>query len=236
MQKLSGSALLSLWERGMHQHPLERPLTILFAANPGRDPEQLRALSVGRRDEELLRLRDQTFGGRISGVVDCPSCAEALELSFDTAELAPPPVDGRHAQHSLAVGQQLVVFRLPTAADVAALAGEADVDRAMFALLERCVASPPLCDLSEAARRAVSERMAELDPLADLEIAVVCPTCGHAAAACFDIASFLWIEIDSAARRTLEHVHALASAYGWREADVLELSPVRRRLYLELSS
>jgi hypothetical protein len=33
----------------------------------------------------------------------------------------------------------------------------------------------------------------------------------------------------------LYDVHALASAYGWREADVLAMSPMRRQVYLELA-
>ena len=37
------------------------------------------------------------------------------------------------------------------------------------------------------------------------------------------------------ARRTLRDVHVLARAYGWREADVLALSPTRRQIYVELS-
>jgi hypothetical protein len=31
-------------------------------------------------------------------------------------------------------------------------------------------------------------------------------------------------------------VHALARSYGWTEADVLAISPTRRRFYLEASA
>ena len=34
---------------------------------------------------------------------------------------------------------------------------------------------------------------------------------------------------------TLRDVHGLAAAYGWREEDVLRLSPTRRQIYLELA-
>ena len=37
---------------------------------------------------------------------------------------------------------------------------------------------------------------------------------------------------DAWALRTLAEVHRLASAYGWREQDILALSPARRQLYL----
>jgi hypothetical protein len=32
----------------------------------------------------------------------------------------------------------------------------------------------------------------------------------------------------------LREVHILASAYGWREDDILAMSPARRRIYLEM--
>jgi hypothetical protein len=44
----------------------------------------------------------------------------------------------------------------------------------------------------------------------------------------------LWREIESMAGRLLRDVHALASAYGWHEKDILALSPVRRQFYLTL--
>jgi hypothetical protein len=51
----------------------------------------------------------------------------------------------------------------------------------------------------------------------------------------FDIASFLWRETHGWAQGTLRDVHGLAAAYGWREEDVLRLSPTRRQIYLELA-
>jgi hypothetical protein len=45
---------------------------------------------------------------------------------------------------------------------------------------------------------------------------------------------YLWTEVRAAARRLLLEVHALASSYGWREADVLEMSPPRRHAYLSM--
>ena len=35
--------------------------------------------------------------------------------------------------------------------------------------------------------------------------------------------------------RLVADVHALAYAYGWREGDVLALTPARREVYLELT-
>jgi hypothetical protein len=83
-------------------------------------------------------------------------------------------------------------------------------------------------------REAVVEQMAQADPQADVQVPLSCPECGHQWQAHFDIVSFFWSEIDAWATRTLRDVHVLASAYGWREADILGMTPWRRHRYLEL--
>jgi hypothetical protein len=226
--------LLLVWEEGLHSPPTTRPLALLGRLAPGRDTEELARLSVGRRDLELLGLREAAFGGRIEAVADCPDCDELLELSFDVSELEPGlSFAGDH--HELAADGLQVRFRLPATADLVAVAGEADVADARTELLARCVLDPPAESLPPTVREALVERMAELDPFANVEFELACPVCGGAGSVAFDIASFLWTELDTAARRTLQDIHVLASAYGWREEDVLALGPDRRRAYLELA-
>jgi hypothetical protein len=50
----------------------------------------------------------------------------------------------------------------------------------------------------------------------------------------FDVAEFLWREIDAWAKRVLEEVHTLASAYGWAQGEILSLSAARRRRYVSM--
>ena len=85
-------------------------------------------------------------------------------------------------------------------------------------------------------KTAITQAMLQADPQALIELQLNCPNCGHTWTALFDIANFLWRELDAWARRTLRDVHKLASAYGWSETQILALSPTRRRLYLELVS
>ena len=61
-----------------------------------------------------------------------------------------------------------------------------------------------------------------------------CADCGHRWVSAFDIVSFLWSEIDNWAKRLLREVCALATALGWREADILAMSAQRRQLYLQI--
>jgi len=63
---------------------------------------------------------------------------------------------------------------------------------------------------------------------------LACPSCGHLGQAIFDISAIFWAEISAQARRLLREIHLLASAYGWREADILAMSARRRQAYLEM--
>lgn len=118
--------------------------------------------------------------------------------------------------------------------------------RARRALLNRCVVSVlrsgrpvpadrlPAAELPELVQRRLAEAAARADPAADVTLNVACPECGEATRAELDIASYLWAELDHWARDLLLDVHLLATAYGWSEPQILALSPLRRRYYLEL--
>jgi hypothetical protein len=63
---------------------------------------------------------------------------------------------------------------------------------------------------------------------------LVCDHCNKRSSSVFDIRAFFWRELSARAQQIVLDVHDLARAYGWRESDVLSLSPARRRRYLEL--
>jgi len=136
-----------------------------------------------------------------------------------------------------------VRMRVPHAADLAAISAEADVPHARAALLRRCVQAStadggPLApeQLPDDVVAAIGARLADADTRADIELAPVCPRCGHRWAVVFDVCAFFWREIDAWARRILNEVHLLASRYGWSETDILRMSPWRRGFYLERSA
>ncbi|HMO66423.1 MAG TPA: phage baseplate protein, partial [Verrucomicrobiota bacterium] len=88
--------------------------------------------------------------------------------------------------------------------------------------------------LPDAAIDAISAALAAADPAGVLDFALNCPACGHAWTAPLDAGAVLEADLAAWARATLAEVHTLAAAYGWTEAEVLALSPARRRVYLEL--
>lgn len=228
MRALSASELLSVWEIGSRQVPLQRALTMLAVACPEISSESLAGLTIGRRDARLLALREMTFGSEITGVTDCPECGETIELSFNSSDLRPPNETEPPNELAVKSNGSEVRFRLPTGADLLAVSNAEQ-------LLERCLLNGG-DKLTENVRAAVAERMSSVDPMADIQLALNCPNCEHKWAPPFDIVAFFWREISAAARRLLREVHTLASAYGWTESEILSLSPARRRAYLEMAS
>jgi hypothetical protein len=242
MRPLSTIELLEVWERGLAAPPVERMLALLQVANPDQSADDLARLTIGQRDGQLLTLREWTFGDRLVSVATCPRCGARLELDFAVGDIrAEPP--GSDAELVLLAAGYTVAFRLPTSRDLAPLATATDLALARRALLARCVLDAregdeprPADQLPETVANALARRMAEADPQADVQLALTCPTCGHAWHEAFDIVSFFWSEIDAWAARTLRDVHVLASRYGWSEADILTISAWRRQTYLDLIS
>jgi len=241
MRTLTDAELLNVWERGLGQPAVYQALNLLAASAPQTPPRDWAAVSIGRRDAAILALRERTFGSRIVSLATCPKCSERAEVTFEVAQVLAEAPSESLATFSLADFGYCVEFRLPNSLDVAALENAASVEAARTTLLARCMLSAERDGEEVAASQLpmelvseVADRMSVADPQADVRLDCICPACGHAWHAAFDIVSFFWTEINAWAARMLREIHRLASAYGWREADVLALSPTRRRLYLEL--
>jgi hypothetical protein len=229
--------LLDAWEAAAAVAPAARPLHLLHAVEPEQSIEELGAEALGRRDSRLNALRRSLVGSAVEATTECPACGEQVETTFDLRDLWPdddPPVVA--AELEVAVDGVTVVCRPVSTADLLAAAEAPDPEAD---LLARCVLRVEGDGLPAAlpagARDAVEAAVAEADPRADVELSLACPGCGVEWASPFDMASFLWEEVDHAARRLLAEVDVLARAYGWREPDILVLSPWRRRRYLELA-
>ena len=237
MRALSDQSMLRIWEEGQDRPPWARALLLLEAAEPGADRTTLAQLPVGERDARLLELRAAVFGEALTSLADCPACGERLELSFSVGDVRmPAPEIG--APFVFEADGLRVASRLPNSADLEALvpgpgAAEALLAACVCEVTRRGVAAA-LSDLDAGERAALVARMGEVDPRADPKARMECPSCGHAWSARFDIVAFFWEELRVWVRRALAEVHVLARAYGWREEDVLALSPWRRRQYIGL--
>ena len=248
MSPLSTENILRIWETGRDQHPLDRALTMLMADGQDRTRDQVAALSTVQRDEQLLRIREQTFGPVFDGFVQCSRCSEKLEFTLSAADIRSCIENGNdhHGPEGIEVPLEVVsqdikiYFRLPNSKDLAAAAGCNDLQDARRLIVRRCVreayaAGEPM-DIDKLPVHALDAAGTQIDQYqqqAEVILQLQCPACGHNWQMMFDIASFLWTEIEAEAKRLLREVHILASAYAWREADILSLSPFRRQFYLE---
>lgn len=135
-----------------------------------------------------------------------------------------------------------LTFRPLVSEDMAAVPPTMGRALARRTLFERCILdvlhegnAAEAAALPEHVVAAVAATLAAADPQADVELSLSCPSCAHSWQTAFDVADFLWREIHAWAKDALRGVHVLARAYGWREADVLTLTPTRRQIYLELA-
>lgn len=215
-------ALLSAWESGYGRPAPDRAVA-LAAAVSGWPTGDVADLALGACDRLLLQLREQCFGTRLEGLARCPRCGTELDVSMDVDELR---ADGADGGQTVEVAGRTITLRALTSRDVGYCGGDRD------RLLARCLVDEPEPPAPEVLDE-VEARLDALDPQAARTIGLDCPACGESWAAPVDVTEFVWGEVDRFARRLLSDIHTLATAYGWREADVLAVSPARRRFYLQ---
>lgn len=247
---LTAAELLSVWERGRGQTVPARAL-LLAGAAANAPPETVAALSVGQRDSLLLALRVRLFGARLLSLTACPQCAHELELDFAASEITAPALETLPETLLVEAAGYEACSRLPNGGDLIAVVtdnqaarGDAQAAACGADLLARCLRwvrragdeewLENWAELPPALIAAIAARMEQADPQANVQLDLRCADCGHRWLALFDIVAHLWSELDDWARRTLREVHLLATAYSWREADILALSAQRRQLYLEM--
>jgi hypothetical protein len=245
MRPLSAAQVLALWDAGQTRHPIDRALLALALAMPEEAPDELADRPVGWREVNLLALRNATFGSALDGYAPCPSCGALMEFGLDGVAL----LEGLPAPDSntrIALDSQQ--WRLPSSRDQAAILAAPDPETAVDWLLDRCrMDESDSSDVLTVNRKKsqklkcspaligeLESRMEALDPAADIRLGMRCTDCGHAWDAVLDIGACFWDELGSRAHQLLESVHRLAGAYGWREAEILALSPARRAAYLNM--
>jgi hypothetical protein len=237
MRGLSAADIVRVWECGAAQHPLDRALTILAAADPGVGRAVLGDLPLGERNRRLLAVRQSTFGGTLAALVTCEQCGARVEIAVPASTIAASP--STTALSSTDDTSALRPVRPLTSRDLAAAARCENAERARVFLAARALSGGdsherPAPDLTAADLESIAHCLHERDPLAVCLLHVRCSECGANWECELDVAEFVWVEIEAEALRVLRDVHTLASACGWHEADILAMSPLRRRAYLEL--
>ncbi len=205
------------------------------------DEELARGLTVGDREALLLALRAAAFGDRLGCILDCPACGERMDVDLRISDLLVEPyaeIRERYTVSFEAAGTRgEAVVRLVTGADQEEAARRDEAGAGLEELIERCLleVTPPAPRLiRRELAEALSSRLAELDPQAEITIDVRCPACEESFAALLDAAAVLFPELTASDERLLREVDAIARVYHWSEAEILGLDVGRRRQYLEL--
>lgn len=241
MRSLSASELIDVWEWGINQPPLEQIFRLLAFALDIDDIRQISELSVGERDNYLFLLRRNLFGKQLNCSMNCPECGEIIEWVSNIDEFCSLDYSKQiNRELSLKHKNLKLKFRLPTSDDIiqAGLNGtNADFSRNLIMLCttEATKNSRTVKNEGLPAKilAKIEEQMEEADPIANIQLSLTCPNCGHTWDEIFDILSFFMKEVDSWVKRLLQDVSVLALNYGWSEKDILELSPLRRQFYLD---
>jgi hypothetical protein len=229
---VNAADLLAIWERGRQLPPLRRA-RLLSALDSNETPRE--PLPLGAASARMLHLRQRLFGADIAAIANCPACDATLELSMQVEDFlaAASGEETLDAMRAVTIDGQPWHFRLPTLEDLEAMDPKLSMPDAQTQLLLACLCDGDRTQAMPAEEPLLAE-MARVDPLADPQLALSCEACGEHFTVAFDVAAFLWREIEAWSARLLADVHTIASAYGWAEAEILALPPTRRQAYLDL--
>jgi hypothetical protein len=212
--------------------------------------ETIRSLTVGDREALLLHLRRLSLGEQLQCVLSCvdSDCGKKMDLELKIGDLLLAPYSIIRQRYEVVVtdaqARYCVRVRVPTGADaeLAATMAITDPHCAAEGLLRRCIdaviddSGQQIDELPRAVLNGVAANLSELDPQAELRLNVACPECGRGFTALFDAGSYFFQEIAAGIKRLYREVHLLAFHYHWSEAEIMEMTQKKRRLYLNLLS
>lgn len=173
-----------------------------------------------------------------------------MDLGLSISDILVAPNKNAKAIHETAINMNSidynVKFRLPTGADQEAVAKLAhrDPDAASELLLQQCIDEIKKNgtkiefenNLPVVLVESLSKRMAELDPQAEILLDLTCPTCKQDFLANFDIGDYFFRELITHSQQLYREVHILALHYHWSENGILNMSHLKRQVYLKLLS
>ncbi|WP_299495227.1 hypothetical protein [uncultured Shewanella sp.] len=222
----------------------QKAILLLAAAHPTIAMKEFALLSIGQRNAKLFRFRDSLFGTDIEAHSQCPTCAEKVEFQLNSQVICDPNVavwDG--GERKIDIDHHQIICRPPSSHDLEAISPYLEVEDdegAAYELIKSCVFQwlidgvyTPIESMPITLIERVSDDIKNMDPHSEIICRLACPECEHSWGEPFDIASFLWREIENKAQIILSEVQLLARAFGWWEGDILSLSDVRRKYYIE---
>jgi hypothetical protein len=186
-----------------------------------------------------LHVRRDWLGDLVRTDAACPAprCGQRVDVAFSIGDYL-----GHHRPRAfrgatpepggtgwLVLSGTEVRFRVPTIGDLVSALATADPEEA---LAQRCVRPDRV---PAALARRVDRALAALAPSLASDVTGSCPECGQQVSLRFDPVSYALAELRDAAAGVHEQVWLLASAFGWREGEILRMPRRRRAIYAELA-
>jgi hypothetical protein len=226
LRELSGTDDLLLLTRTSSDSELVRDI---LAGASGAPAEAIETLPAGDAETLLMLLRRALLGEMIVADVRCPSegCGARIDVSFAVGDYLrnyTPRAAGEPPDEEGWFTSGRAAFRLPTLRDQIETSRRPAADRA---LLRRCVRNA-----EGSALRKIVSLMEKIAPTVSGYVGGTCPECGACVEVYFDVARFVLQELRGLAVEVYDHVHLLASQYGWSEAEILALPRSRRAAYV----
>ena len=197
-------------------------------------PGSAARLAVCDRDRLLAAVYQDLFGDKIEAVSLCRACEKSFAVQFSLTDMidaqasqCPPGMAGPDEQGCYHF--QGITFRLPSTADLAAIARLEEADR-HDALLTACVLAGDVGVRGET----IEAAMAVLGPTLDIDLDARCPHCDSVSSLRFDIGPFLLTSLDNERRFRLREVHCIARAYAWSYGEIMALPRTERQDFVRL--
>jgi hypothetical protein len=221
--------LVRTWPAARGRTAADRVTELLVAVQGDgvrRDP-------LGVHHQRVLDLHRRVVARPLDAVVDCERCGTENEFAVPVAAICAVPPPAPDAAVPLPVGDAVVRYRLPTLADLHAVAGAAYGEgMAALAALACLDGTAPACSAADLDR--LARAWDKLDPAAAVQVDLVCAGCGDDITADVAVAEFVARDLDRVVDALLRQVDVLARAYGWSEDAILALPAARRLRYVEL--
>lgn len=244
MKPLQTSELFSVWEQSIDLPVLSKALLLLAKACGVNDIISIETMSIGERDARLLVLREWMFGKRMQHVSHCPVCKEKVEWETNTTDLHLQNFKNTSVEKILQISDDAfeIKFRLINSRDIMELMKRfQESENIANNLLRSCIIEInkggekiTLDEVPNEVLMKLENEMTKHDPQADIQMALDCPACKHKWSVAFDIVSWFLSEINHWAKHILQEVFLLARFFGWSEKDILNMTPRRRSLYLQM--
>jgi len=211
----------------------------------------LKKMTIGDRVYIILYLRKLTFGNTFQIDIPCDSCRNlmSIDLSIDAIinnSLATQNnrMDYEYVSNKKTDSNFFYKFKFFNSEVIIRLLNGLDQENISLnninetKLLESCIVNlnsighEKLVD--EAFRSKINSAFSDLDPLSDILLTLVCPSCNNVFKIPFIIEDFFFKEIRSRLNNLEVDVHWLAFNYHWTESEILSLPIPKRKRYLQL--